>query len=131
MAISGDSYCTSAYHGMLLNLKHCSQFYFAVEFSTIFVFIGKVFITCLNVVTFYCIIRYGTHTYDKVESALGPIIMVAIFSFVMAHIFLCQFEEGTLAMLQSYAIDMELNQGEPQFGPPNFHKQLDKVVGHH
>lgn len=99
MAVSGDSYCTSAYHGMLLNLKHCSQFYFAVEFSSIFVFIGKVFITCLNVVTFYCIIRYGTHTYDKVESALGPIIMVAIFSFVMAHIFLCQFEEGTLAML--------------------------------
>jgi hypothetical protein len=30
MAVSGDSYCTSAYNGFLLNLKHLWHFHFAI-----------------------------------------------------------------------------------------------------
>lgn len=127
MAVSGDSYCTSAWHGFLLNLKHNAKYSFATALANMFVFLGKVFITCMNCTTFYLVCRYGYKNIDQVNSIWGPICMIAISTFVISHMFLCLFDEATMATLHCLAIDMDLHDGKPKYGPPSFHAKIERI----
>lgn len=131
MAVSGDSYCKSAWNGFLLNLKHNAKYTFATTLAYMFVFLGKIFITCLNCATFYLITRYITKNVDDVQSIWGPVAIIGITTFITAHIFLCLFDEATIATLHCLAIDMDLNEGKPQYGPPTFHDKIERVYGNH
>ena len=113
MAVSGDSYCTSAWNGFLLNLKHCAKFNFATFLASMFVFMGKIMITALNCITFFIIMKYGTKSIDQVSNIWGPIVIIALSTFVTAQIFLGLFDEATIATLHCLAIDMDLNEGKP------------------
>lgn len=57
---------------------------------------------------------------------IGALVIVVLFSLVIAFIFLSLFDEATLATLHSFAIDQDLN-GDPKYGPPSYHEKLDKV----
>ena len=127
MAVSGDSYCTSAWHGFLLNLKHNAKYNFAVVLANMFVFLGKIFITCLNCATFYLVCRYGYKNIDQVNSIWKPVAMIGISTFVISHIFLSLFDEATLATLHCLAIDMDLHNGKPKYGPPSFHAKIERI----
>lgn len=132
MAVTGDHYCKSAWNGFLLHLKHVHQYSFALFLAGLFVFMGKIMIICLNVGSFYLIMKHGYKLTDKVDSMIGPIIVVVFITSILSHIFLCHFDEATLSTLHCMAIDQELN-GEPQFGPPSFHAKMRKILGddHH
>jgi len=53
MAASGDNFCSSAWNGFLLNIKHLAKFGFAKFIATIFLFLGKMSVVIANVVTFH------------------------------------------------------------------------------
>lgn len=59
MAITGDKYCTSAWNGFLLNLKHCSQFYIAQYLAGGFIFFGTFMIILLNLGVFFALYTAG------------------------------------------------------------------------
>lgn len=48
IAVTGNNFCTSAWNGFLLNLKHMLKFTFANMLAKIFIFIGKIGITVGN-----------------------------------------------------------------------------------
>ena len=52
MAVTGDSFFTSAWNGFLLNLKHGFKFLFANMMAKVFIFIGKLAIVIANLVCF-------------------------------------------------------------------------------
>lgn len=133
MAVAGDSYCTSAWNGFLLNLKHTAKFQFATVLANIFIFMGKLMIMCLNCATLYLVMKYITKDVDSVSSVWNPIIIIAISSFVTATIFLGLFDEATIATITCMAIDQDLNEGTPKFGPPSFHTKMAAIYndGHH
>ena len=121
MAISGDSYCTSAWNGFMLHLKHNAKFTFATSLAGMFIFMGKLMITCINCSVLYLIMKYILKDTDAVSSIWGPIALIGISTFITATIFLGLFDEATIATLHSLAIDMDLNEGKPKHGPPTFH----------
>lgn len=41
MAISGDSFCKSAWNGFIINLRHLVKFYFANSIASVIVMFGK------------------------------------------------------------------------------------------
>jgi len=129
MAVSGDSFCTSAWNGFMLNLRHGAKFYFGVFFANMFIQMGKIMITCLNCATFYLIMKYGTKSLDNVTSIWGPIVIIAISTFITAQIFLGLFDEATISTLHCLCIDLDLNDKQPKFGPPTFHEKLSKIYG--
>lgn len=53
MAISGSSFCWSAYYGILLQIKHAGKFAFGNYLAAAFIFVGKVGLTVLNVFITY------------------------------------------------------------------------------
>lgn len=124
MAVSGDSFCMSAWNGFLLNVKHLLKFSFANYLAIAFTFLGKVAITIGNCFSLYGVVKYVTKQEDA--DLLAPMILVALVTFVTASVFLGLFDVSVISLLTCYAVDMDMN-GEPKFGPPTFHEKTSKM----
>jgi len=120
MAVTGDSFCTSALNAFLLQLKHGLGFVFAKFLAEMFILVGKIFITLLNMLMTYCLMKYAFKDYegdDAMTSATGPLVVVAIVTFLCASVFLGLFDETVLALMTCVCLDMDLNDGAPKYGP--------------
>lgn len=91
MAISGESFCSSAWNCFLLNIKHLAKFAFANYLAKIFIVIGKLAIIALNCYTLNILIKADPET-DESTSVIGPMIVVAISTYLTCSIFLNFFD---------------------------------------
>ena len=128
MAITGDKYCTSAWNGFLVNLKHISQYYIAMSLASGFIFIGIVLITLLNCGVFTGLLISKTFEFDR-EIIPALYVIVIIISMVSTMIFFNLFDKVVISTLHCMALDMEVNGGRPHFGPPSFHDKLKEIAG--
>lgn len=126
MAVSGDSFCTSAWNGFLLHLKHTMKFAWANFLASAFIFIGKIGLVALNTFCAYSIMKHVTKDLDEISSPVAPLVIVALATYISSSIFLGMFDETVHAMMTCLAIDIDLN-GYPKYGPPTFHDSLSKV----
>jgi hypothetical protein len=124
MAVSGDNFCTSAWNGFLLNIKHGAKFAFANFLANLFIFIGKAAIVVVNCFTVFLIMSHVTHDIEELESPVVPIVFVGIVTYIVASIFLGLFDDVVLALLTCLCIDTDLNGGTPVFGPPTFYDDV-------
>lgn len=60
MALSGQSFCYSAYNGLLLQMKHGARFAFGAYLANIFVMLGKLGLTVLNIFITYMFMKHVT-----------------------------------------------------------------------
>jgi choline transporter-like protein 2/4/5 len=123
MAVSGDGFCTSAWNGFLLNMKHSLEFAWAKLLAELFILTGKLSLVAVNCLILYLVMHYVTDDFsgdEAVSSIWSPMIVVAIITFIAASVFLGLFSNTVLALMTCLAIDTDLN-GEPKFGPPTFH----------
>lgn len=116
MAVTGESFCTSAWSGFLLNLKHLVKFTFANTIAKMFVALGKFAIVLSNMLLAYNVMEF-TGSIDQVSSVYGPLIVVGLVTFAAASIFLGLLDETVMGMMTSLAIDMDLNNGAHKYGP--------------
>lgn len=121
MAVTGDSFLMSAWNGFLLNLKHGLKFTFANMIAKVFIFIGKVGIVVGNCFSLWIIMSKVTGDDKEVSSPYGPIILVGFVTYLAASLFLSLFEEAVMALLTSLCVDLDVNNGDPMFGPKTFH----------
>lgn len=133
MAVTGQWFCTSAWDGFVLNLKHGAAFVFAKIIAKVFIFIGKVGITVGNCFTCYAIMKFITKDLEELSSIWTPIIMVGIVTYIAASLFLALYEEAVQALLVCVCVDMDLHGdglkgGDPRFGPKTFHDNYKKKV---
>jgi len=125
MAVSGESFCTSAWNGLLLNMKHGAKYAFSQYLAKMFIALGKVSIVVLNVFSCYMIMKHITKDLGEISSPAAPLVIVGVVTYISASTFLCLFDESVLALMTCLAIDIDLN-GEPKFGPPTFHDGLNR-----
>lgn len=129
MAVAGDSFCSSAWNGFLLNMKFGLEFAWANFIAAAFILLGKIGLTILN--TYICFLLMKKNgDLEEVTSPAGPLAIVALVSFAAANIFLGLFDEAVLAMLVCLCVDKEINGGEAQHGPPTFHDSFEKGQNH-
>lgn len=126
MAISGDSFCGSAWNGFLLNVKHMLKFTFANFIAKIFTLLGKVGIVVGNLFSLYFIMKWRGDL-EEISSLLGPLILVGVVSFFTASIFLGLFDTAVMSLMTCLAVDLDVHDGQPEFGPPTFHDGVSKV----
>jgi hypothetical protein len=60
MALSGQGFCGSAYDGLLLNMKHGAKFAFGNYLATIFILLGKIGLSVLNVFITWMFMKHVT-----------------------------------------------------------------------
>lgn len=126
MSIAGQSFCSSAKNGLLLQVKHGGEFMFANYLASMFVFLGKIGITVLNVFCCYWIMKYVTKDIAEGVNLGGPLMMVALTTYATVNIFLGLFDESVLAMMTCLCADNDINDGT-KWGPPTFHDKIKKV----
>lgn len=71
---------------------------------------GVMFITAINTLIFWGLVHIGNT--DNVNYVI-PLIVIAIFSFIVCEITLGLFNDAIRAILMSLAVDMDLNNGTP------------------
>jgi hypothetical protein len=118
MAVSGNSFLSSAWEGFLLSMKHAVKFNFAKGLAGAFIFLGKVAIVALNAFTLNLIMKYITHDLEEVDSIFAPQLVVGIITFAVATMFLNLLGESVDALLMALSVDMDMNNGVPESGPP-------------
>lgn len=127
MAVTGNSFLSSAWNGFLLNLKHGLKFVFANMIAKVFIFIGKIGIVVGNCFTMYFLMKFRGDL-EEVSSIWGPIILVGFVTYVCAGLFLSLFEEAVMALCTCVCFDMDMNGGEATFGPATFHDDYLKAA---
>jgi len=128
MAVSGDGFCTSAWNGFMLNMKHALEFAWAKVLAELFIFTGKISLVALNCGFLYLTMKFITKDLNgdnAVNSIWGPIFITGLITYVAASVFLGLFSNTVLALMTCLTIDIDLN-GEPKYGPPTFHDSLSK-----
>lgn len=128
MAVSGQGFCSSAWDGFMLNMKHGLEFAWARVLAELFILTGKLSLVALNCGVLYLTMNYVFMDFtgsDAVSSIYSPMIVVAVITYVAASVFLGLFSNTVLSLMTCLAIDVDLN-GEPKYGPPTFHDSLDK-----
>merc|ERR1719272_2357118 len=88
MAISGDKYCTSAWSGFILNLRHIGKFYIAQTIGGFLVFVGILLISLLSTGIFYLMVM------NSGEDLLLILMFVFVSSIVVSKVFLGLFDEA-------------------------------------
>lgn len=127
MAVTGDSFFSSAWSGFLLNLKHGVKFFFAISIAKLFILLGKLGIVVANLVTLYFLMELRGDL-KEVGSVYGPMIVVGVVSFLASSMFLSLFDESVRALLTCLCVDIDANQGYPKFGPATFHDNYEKKI---
>lgn len=112
MAVSGQSFLSSAWDGFLLNLKHGLKFVFAKTIAKVFIFVGKLGITVGNCFSLYFIMKARKDT-EEVSDLKGPIILVGVVTFIAASLLLSLFDVAVQALLVALCVDLDANNGEP------------------
>lgn len=127
MANTGENFCSSAYNGMLINIKHSLTFQYATTCAKNILAICKWAIIFINIATFWFVAKYVTTGATEVHNLWNPSILVFLWTYVTATIFLGVFETSIISMMTCLCVDMDLHEGEPQSGPPCFHDSLEDI----
>jgi hypothetical protein len=111
---------------MFLKVKYMAMVAFATFLAKLFIFIGKIAIICGNVFLMKFIMTTVTKEAEDVSSETGPMIAVAIITYLFVSMFIGMFDESVNAMLTCVAIDSSMHPDTgPQYGPATFRDRLD------
>lgn len=129
MALSGQGFCSSAYNGLLLQMKHGAKFAFGNYLAMIFILLGKIGLTMLNVMITWLFMKHVTGSASQVSNPYTPLVIVALTTYMIVSVFLGLFDESVLAMMTSCCADMDLHDGEVKWGPRSLHDVIDGING--
>ncbi len=125
MALSGESFCSSALNSFILILKNSAKFAFVQGIADVFMFLAKFFISIATTSLSWLFMGLMA----DVESPFLPLFVVFLLSYMIASIFIAIFDVSANTILQCYLMDKEIaaQQGlsDPDHIPPtmtNFFK---------
>ena len=111
MAISSESFCSSALNAFILILKNSAKFAFVEGFSDVFMFLAKVCISVFTTATgVLCMSLFLSET--PVSSPIVPALIMLLIAFIVAGIFVSIFDTGANTILQCYLIDMDVSKSQ-------------------
>jgi len=121
MAISSESFCTSAINSFVLILKNAMKFGFVETISEVFMFLAKF---CIAVSTTFCgfmLLGIMVNEEEPINNPFIPVAAIFGFSYLVASVFISIFDIGANTILQCYLIDLDVakqNNLEPTHIPP-------------
>lgn len=108
MALTGNGFCSSALVAMALAVKHAGSFFVTNGIGMLISMLGKLTIAVSNCVIAYFIIIKVDDINSKVQNHVGPLVVVFLFSYIMASIFMSVYQTTSLTILQCLYADVDL-----------------------
>lgn len=126
MAISSESFCSSALNAFILILKNSAKFAFVEGFSDAFMFIAKICIATFATCSSLVIMKYSLKS-NPVSSPIVPGLVMLFISFIVAGIFVSIFDAASNTILQCYLIDKDVAK-QSHLEPTHIPKTLAKFL---
>ena len=123
MAISNESFCSSALNAFILVLKNAAKFSFVNSIGGVFMLIARVCIAILT--TAVCLVIL--HMQSEVESKFLPLLIIFVCAYIISSIFISVFDASANTILQCYLIDLDIARQsnlDPTHVPPTLAKFL-------
>lgn len=130
IAITGDGFCIGAWKGFMCTIKHSLEFQFAINVTSIFIVLCKIMLCVLNTITGMFVMYDITGSGYETKEHFLPIAVVCVFSWMIASLFLNIFMSVSRTLMMCLAVDMDLNDGRPEYGPVSFHEAIHTVKAH-
>merc|ERR1711998_347347 len=99
MAVTGAGFCSAAWDGFLLNLKHALEFAWAKTLAELFIWTGKISLVAINCGFLYFTMSFITDDFsgpEAVSSVWGPVATVGLLTYVAASVFLGLFSNPVI-----------------------------------
>jgi len=107
VALTGESFCSSALAAFILALKNASTFLITNGVGTLIFFLGKMVVALANTLIGYIIITKAPQ-FEEVDNPLYPTAVIFVLSYVMANIYMDIFSSVSLACLQCLYADVDI-----------------------
>lgn len=107
MAISSESFCSSALNSFILMLKNAAKFAFVEGFSDFFMFIAKLSISIFTAATGLVILLMN-QTDSPVSSPIFPGIVMLLTAYIISGVFVQIFDTAANTILQCYLMDADV-----------------------
>ena len=117
IALKGDSFCTAAWEGFGLIIRNLGRFTALAAISTIFTFIGTIFITVGSCIIGYFLITNVDYFSKDLNSCVLPVVAFGLVGFIMGRVSMSIFSVSGDALIHSFLLDEELNKGQPKAFP--------------
>ena len=117
IALKGDSFCTAAWEGFGLIIRNLGRFTALAAISTIFTFIGTIFITVGSCIIGYFLITNVEYFSKDLNSCVLPVVAFGLVGFIMGRVTMSIFSVSGDALIHSFLLDEELNKGQPKAFP--------------
>ena len=117
IALKGDSFCTAAWEGFGLIIRNLGRFTALAAISTIFTFIGTIFITVGSCIIGYFLITNVEYFSKDLNSCVLPVVAFGLVGFIMGRVSMSIFSVSGDALIHSFLLDEELNKGQPKAFP--------------
>ena len=119
-AIEGTSFCSSAWNSLSLMVKNVASVAAVSVIGDIMLFLGKLSVALGSGVIAFLMLDDKNFNYgdEKVSSPLFIVIVVCLFAFVIASVFMSIVEFGIDTIILCYCKDCDDNAGTPVNAPP-------------
>jgi len=117
IALKGDSFCTAAWEGFGLIIRNLGRFTALAAVSTVFTFIGTIFITVGSCIIGYFLITNVDYFSKDLNSCVLPVVAFGLIGFIMGRVTMSIFSVSGDALIHSFLLDEELNKGQPKAFP--------------
>ena len=125
-AIEGTSFCNSAWNALALMVKNVAAVATVNIVGDIMLVLGKLVVALGSGTIAFLMLDADTFNYgdEKVSSPLFIVIVVVLFAFIIANVFMSIVELGIDTILLCYCKDCDDNNGAPVNAPPALVKTL-------
>ena len=117
IALKGDSFCTAAWEGFGLIIRNLGRFSALAAISTVFTFIGTIFITVGSCIIGYFLITNVEYFSKDLNSCVLPVVAFGLIGLIMGIVTMSIFSVSGDALIHSFLLDEELNKGQPKAFP--------------
>jgi hypothetical protein len=117
IALKGDSFCTAAWEGYGLIIRNIRRFSSMTVIGAIFSFIGTIFVTIASAIVGYFVITKAEYFSSQLGSVILPVIVFALIGFIIGRATLSIFSVSGDALIHSFLLDEEINNGQPKAFP--------------
>lgn len=111
IALNGKSFCVAAFEGFGLILSNFGRYSALKLVGGIFILLGKLFISSATAITGYLIITKVESISNELYSPILPAVVMFIFGWITASIFMSIYGVAGDALLHCFATDENCNNG--------------------
>lgn len=116
MALRGKSFCTSAFDGFAIVIRHLGRWTMLYLIGGTFNLIGKVFISGLTALCGYIIITEAPTFNNKLNSPMLSTLIFALIGYIIGALFINIYGNSSDALMHCFLVDCEINK-DPQHSP--------------